>query len=355
MTRIIRCSSTDRVLACASSLAATSSPYSPNTTEAHEGQAAHECMARLVMDLDPEVEAVAAAYAIDEDSLSILVAMGRQAWKTLRPHFPDPEAEAPVEIGLAPGLVLRGTSDVLGVGRVIDWKFGWKPSAHPGQLMSYALAGGHAGDVLAWEVWIRLGEIRAHVFTRETLERHRQALVAQAGLIGEQYGPGEVACKYCQHQNHCRARGEWMRGAANAIAVSAPSQIMPRDLVGRLYGRSRALYSALRRYDEVVDALLAEGPLDLYDGTQLVLEEKAVERLVASDLISFAQEDLAATAAELDEIFSATKGGLERVLKGRAAKGQGAKVVRETMEVLRHIGAVETVTKQTKKVERIDE
>jgi hypothetical protein len=363
MDTVIRCSSTDRALACASSLAPTEYPYNPNSDEAREGTAGHEVLAELVDGSTLTIEDLAAKHGVDQKSLEILAAMGGQAWDKVKHLFDDPRTECPVMTEIAPEVILRGTADLLNLGGeliVADWKLGWTPSEHPAQLKSYALCASQEygmpadGIVRAFEVWVRLGEIRSYEFSEDVLLAHRDELLDQVDKVGKQYGPGAVACKYCPHQNHCQARDEWLRASCSALAVIEPSGTldMPRVL-GALYDESRALSTALKTYDKALEAVLSTGDktIPLPGGRVLTLETTDQERLASGPTLDWALEQ-GFSDVQMGSLFSASKSGLEAAVKANAPKGKGASWVRDAFAELKTRGAIETVKTTRKKITR---
>lgn len=360
----IRCSSTDRVLSCASSLYHTGTPYNPNSKEAREGTAGHEALSYIPLSKDPPIDEIASKYDVDRDILGLLVYRGRQAWDEVKHLFLEPHTEHMMAMDLAPSVLLRGTSDLVGIDdggplNVLDWKLGWAPSEHPAQLKSYACCARAnygmptSGIITGVEVWVRIGEMRVYQFDEAALDSHIAELLAQVDQVGKQYGPGLDPCRYCPHQQHCEARSEWLRGSVAALAPVANNVPVTRDLIGSLYDRSRQLGSALRQYDRALDMMLAEGPVPLGDGRQIVLEQVEQDKLSPSCSMSYLIDELHATPEELDSALSLTKSGLERVVKNRARRGDGAAMMRDALSRLRELGALEKVQKQKKKVTRI--
>lgn len=355
----VRCSSLDRVMACAGSLVEPAHPYNPNNPEAREGTAGHQALAAVVVGADPDLDAIAAEYDVDRDDLARLVGFGRKAWGQLRQHFPDPRSEVSVEAHLV-GCILRGTADVLALSpdalAVLDWKLGWAPTEHTHQLTGYGLAAAKmrgmptSGRVLCCEVWVRSGEIRVRRYDAEALAAFEAELGKQVELIGRQYGPGLDSCKFCPRQNECPARAEWVRGSVTAIEPLSADTAITRDVVGQIYERTKMLGRALDRYDEVLRSMLAEGPVPLPDGRKLVLEERQQDKIRASKAMPYLREELRLTPDEADEVLKISKGAIERVVKARAAKGKGAAAMREAMAALKNADAIEKVSQRMIKV-----
>lgn len=348
---IIRCSSTDRVMACASSLLPTETPYTPNNDEAREGHAVHAAMAVVVAGAEPDVDALCDEYRVERGTLIGLINRGRQAWDQVRQWYPEAVPERPMEAQLGEEVTLRGTSDVASVVReqsaaVLDWKGGWKPSEHPYQLMSYAtLAGMLAGrvpHVLGIEVWLRLGTLRIRRWTLDQLAAYGVALVEQAKRKGEQWGPSPTACQYCQRQTNCQARDEYLQSAVTSIAPLGGNRYpVSRELVASLWDKRTELYRALKRFDAIADEMLTEGPIPLDDGRQLELIAEERERLIPAPTIRYLREHIELNADEANTCLSVSKGKLGEVLRARVPRGKGAAAIRQTMADLQQAGAVE--------------
>ena len=351
---IVRCSSLDRAISCASSMAPTDSPYNPNSVEAREGTAAHEVRA------GGEVGTIAEKYDLDVETLEGLDRQATKIWDEIKRWFPDARHEVRGKAELAADIQLTGTSDTVSATpdaiAINDWKFGWQPSEHSWQIRGYAYLARalrgmpESGYILAIESWVRIGEIRMRKFSAADLDLLRDELISQTRQIGKQWGPSRDACRYCPHQLHCTAHDEWARSAVTALAPANGETALTPALVGQLYERRQMLGKALDRYEEVLRAMLDQGPVPLGDGREIRWHESEQDKLVVSRAMSYLRETLELTPAEADECLSLTKSGLERVLKGRAPKGKGAAMMRDSMKRLIELEAVEKKTKRTPKV-----
>jgi RecB family exonuclease len=363
---LIRCSATDRALACASSLATPEHPYTPQSEDAAEGHAGHEALAAMVVGRGADLAAIAARHHVNEDDLAILVARGRQAWAEIAPMMRGTvHVEHPLQCDLGGDVFLRGTADVIAIGddaeiTIADWKLGHAPSEHSGQLASYAFAAARmygppaSGYVTTIEIWVRAGEIRVNRPTLGELTDHAERLVAQVRRIGREYGPGATSCRYCPHQQACPARAEWLRGSVSALAPLAEGELVTPTVLGSLYDRAKQLRAALAQYDDALDDALARGPVPLGEGRQLVVEDVEQDKLRPSLALDYVGS-LFPTPDELDAAMSVPKGAIEKLVKARAPKGQGAARWREAMQDLARQGAVEKTTVRRKKVEAIND
>lgn len=359
---IIRASSLDRILACSGSLEETEAPYNPLNPEANEGTAGHEALRAIGRGLDPDVDAIAQKYGIKASALADIVRRGVRIWDELAPFFTgDIHADDETfEAELAPGVVLRGTPDLMAVSKkkivLNDWKAGWGSAVHPNQLAGYAYLARcrygmpASGYINGAESWVRHGTYEWHKFTDADLDRLRERILTQVRHRGRQFGPGPDACLYCPLQNSCVARAEWVRSAATALVPVAQNQPVTRETIGLLYPRVRQLEAAIRSYHSVLDAMLAEGPLPVGDGQVLKVVTEEQDRLVAELVLPWLRDELGLSDSDLGEAISISKTAVTDVVSARAKKGKAAGAVREAFKRLRELGAIGKTTKRTKKV-----
>jgi hypothetical protein len=123
--------------------------------------------------------------------------------------------------------------------------------------------------------------------------------------------------------------------------VTDDEAVMPREVLGELYERSKFLTRAMSRYTAMLDIELRAGPITLADGRILELVEEERDDLQAVAVDHVLREQCGFDDAEMAEVLSATKSGIERVVKSRVAKGQGASEMRRIMGSLREADAIE--------------
>lgn len=364
MTLVIRCSSLDRVLACAGSLEETAAPFAPLNPEATEGKAAHEAMAAIVVGLVPDIDAIAARYGVDANDLAALVRKGIRVWEEVQQWFSGVHNadSKQFEAALSPEVMLRGTPDLLSAAEVmvsvLDHKFGWEPSEHPAQLRGYAYLAREAygmpasGYITGIESWARPGVYRVHKFTDADLDRLRAEVLEQTRHVAKQFGPSRDACLYCPRQNDCSARADWLRSAiAPLVQIGSNLPITPEMLAGA-FERAREFRRFLDQYDAALGQALdlRGGTIKLTDGRELRWEEDEQDEITPSLALDYLRDELKLTPAEIDRVLGVTKGGLKDVLKKRAPYRQGAAMFRAAMARLSGLGAVATVIKRKKKI-----
>lgn len=368
----VRGSSADRALACNGSLVATTHPYNPNSEEGNLGSAKHAALAYLVHGNEPPVAEVAARFDVDVSEIERAVAFGRQAWAEIREYFPGAATEVALENDLLTGhldvfsALFMGHDDIDGglgglpeTMAVLDWKTGWSGDEHRWQLKSYAdLARSRfgmpkSGYITVVEVHLPLREMSVENLTAEALDGFRAKLKEQVEHAGRQYAPGSH-CKFCPRQHECLAREDYLRSTTMALEPMGAREIVrpSREMIARLWDRSRLLKRYLARYEAIVDEMLVDGPLDLGDGRQLALVTEEQDRLDAVKLESLLR---AAhwTDDELSQVLTASKAGLERVVKSKVPprkNGGACGAMRNILGALREDGGITRVEKTSKEV-----
>ena len=125
---------------------------------------------------------------------------------------------------------------------------------------------------------------------------------------------------------------------------------MTPELLGGLYDRAKMLRSALARYDRLLDDELAKGaPVPMGDGKVITLEAQEQDEIAAMVASSVLVEQ-GFTDMDLADVLKCSKAGVERVLKGKVAKGGAAGAMRQVMAALREAGAVGKKTVEKKVV-----
>jgi len=355
-------SKADAALACAGSLEPTATPYNPQSDEANEGTAKHAALAYVARGEEPPFAEIAERFQVEVDELERAAVFGRQSWAELSKWMPNALTEQRVE-----GPVTMGTADVLSVVygddddhpetlAVLDWKTGRSGDEHPYQLMAYADAARAkfgmpaSGYVSGFEVWTALREQRTRNFTVAELDGFRERAAKQIARIGEQYAAGPH-CKFCPRQYQCPARDEYLRGTVAALVTTDGEQrAITREVLGTLYERSKIITRALAAYGKLLDEALADGPIALPDGRVLGLKTVERDELDGCKTSTILSNDCGFTEDDLSEVLSATKSGIERVVKSKVAKGGGAAAMRQILGKLREAGAITKITLMQKEI-----
>lgn len=358
---ILRCSSTDRVLACPSSLVQANTPINQSSTQALLGRAAHEWISNYSIGESSDMQDIAARHGVPLEDLEPLCAFLASSWKTLAPHFPSsPQTEVPLEAEIAESIILRGTVDLISITpdslSILDWKTGRGTNSHIGQLKSYALLAyikhgmPSSGFILVAEARATIGEVVVHRLSKETLELHREDLERAVAKAGREYSPGEP-CYFCPRVAECQARIDYARSSIAALTTAKEElQAMDAGRLGLLYDRAKFAKSAIAKYDKLIDEALKDGPIDIGNGRELRTEEEAQEKLKAAHTLKWAREVAKLNVDEANALFSASKTALRSILAERAGKGKGAAAYREAMKNLKEHGAIEIKTVAKKKI-----
>ncbi len=369
MLKKTRNSSLDRVFACNGSILPLpdDAPREAGGPDATMGRAKHKALECVPLGLDPDCEAIGAEYGVDPDEIEKAVAAGRRAWDEVREYFPGPEVEVRVD-----SEICRGTADVGSVSvdeggkvlsiRVADWKTGHGTDIHPEQLKGYAycLACEHgvpaSGVVSIFEIWTTHREIRTTNLDVSYLEvfggnLKRVRDLAETNPRKLEYAAG-AHCRFCPHRVDCKVNAAWLQESTTALVAVDHGQAVTRETLGRLYGKSREVYRALRKFDAAVDAALLDGPIALPDGARLERVEGEREKIAAGPAIrALVNADLVDCGEDEDALKGdLPKSKLDAWAKGKAPKGKKAALMRQVFKALRDADAIRAEPHFTKKI-----
>lgn len=374
---VIRASATDRALDCSGSILPAEHPYEPQHNEARGGQALHEVMAQHVSEGGADVDRYAREFDVELDELAFLYSRGRKALELLGQQLPKPHVEHAMTMLLAPGVELRGKSDVVSVTEtedgilralaVVDWKAGYVQRQHAGQVRSYALLWraqflDHmpaTGFVLGVEAWLRLGKLEVRHITADDLQRHRDALIeqmrrAEGHMGGVKYGPGE-ACTFCPRQQVCAAREEWIRASLAPLERMGANVPVTAQALAAALPRVRQFEAFARQYYAALDHALAvsNGRIDLGDGEELRVVEHEQDAISAKALPVLQKQGF--TPDEIERCTRVSKGALLEIVGEKSPHGSGAANKRRVMSTLRDAGAVDRLPRREKVIQPIEE
>jgi hypothetical protein len=341
----IRGSQADINMACAGSLVPARSVYNSRTDDANEGRANHKGLEFIARGEEPPIEQLAERYGINEDDLTITVRSGRKLWLEVLRWFPDVATELKVE-----GPVTRGTIDVICVEpdalAIADWKTGRSGDEHKYQRMAYADAAREIfgmpsrGFIPTFEIYTALGEIQCVNLTEEMLDGFREQCSEQiksALSDNPQYAPG-AHCKFCPRQNECAALEDYNRTSVSSL-IETGSTALTRDDVGRLYDRYKLLKDAIGKYENILDSLLEDGPIDIGNGRVVQIKDEERETIEASSEVLDVLDTFALDDASL--LFkSIPKSAIKRACKEMKPKGEASELERSIMKKLRESGLV---------------
>lgn len=367
MSADLRCSELDRVCECSGSVVKSRAAFNPNHVLATVGTASHEVSAFVPFDdKTPNTQEIADRYGVEQKDLDILHWFAKRAWKRMKPLMPNPQAELHLGSLTGDGWTLNGTTDLVSTSysgevlmemTVADWKSGYSHDEHEKQLMGYALLARNkfgmpaSGFIGAIEAHLRHQELNIQKFSAAQLDGLEELLSRQV-KNKRQYAPG-MHCKFCPRSLQCDARARWLRATCNSIEATAMDEVSPEVLVA-LYPRVKLLEKALKQYNDIVNETLAlnDGPIAIGDGTQLEMEIKQQESLDYTNAADFIK---GFSDAERGDFLKITKGKMMDVISSKAPPRKGAAYVRQAMEELRAMGAVNVRRTRNKRVVKIKE
>ena len=353
----IRASEADIVVNCGLAATAPEHEIDDSGPEAALGQAVHASLEQWVgrgMADEPEAQPHANEHGVDVQAVEDLIARAPEAIRSIRHDLTGLRAEVDVRGGYVRGRVdalsLRMAAGKLFSTGLIDWKTGRDPNgSKPAQRLAYASAvEAHYGMpaqrvIYTAEIWLATGDILEARYDIDSIQGFRARLADR--LKGKRAAPG-AHCRYCRRRFECVERDTYLRASGRALAELDGAMPTP-DALAALWDQSRALRTALERYDKAVDAMLAEHEhLTLPDGRRLV--HKAISR----DNIDArkAWPVMAGAGLNQDDInatLSISKTKLLERIGAKAARGQKQKAKADLMIRLDEAGAIQrTVAKR---------
>ena len=336
----MRCSKLPLYSECPSSASEWERPIESSSDASDLGTVVHAVLAAMVRGEEPELFAVARPSGVDVGEVERLFAYGKKAWKEIGPSVHDPIVEQPLD-----GAGLTGTCDVMSTSGqvvVIDWKSGQVYRDHREQMRGYAalVRGSRNHDqsvIKAVIVWLQLGFFEVYDFTEDDTDSLLAIdLPRLATKIGKSYNPN-ADCSFCRGRAECRAKADYERMAANALAVIEPTALT-RDKLAALYPQAKLLEKAVESYTEMLRAALSDGPLVLPDGRQIELKKMVKQEILAREAWPVMAEVL--SDDELAQCCTITKGKLMDAIGAKAAKGCKGRDQMQMLDRLRDAGAI---------------
>jgi hypothetical protein len=325
-------------------------PIETSGPEAALGSAVHASLEHWLPErtkAEPEPQPFANEHGVDVDKVAELIAKAPNALKEIREDLSSLQPEVRVQGGLIrgriDGLSLRLAGSRLFSCAILDWKTGQDPqNSKPNQRLAYASAveamyGMPAQKyIYTAEIWLATGVILEARYDKTMIEgfRTRLAYRRKRGIAS----PG-VHCKYCRRKHECLEWQTYIRSSALELAELAPDLTTP-DALALLWDKSRALKSALERYEKAVDAMLDEhGGLDLPNDRRLCHVKQT------RDIIDVRKAWPVMRAAGLDndainKALTLNKTKLLEQIALPAARGQKQKAREGIMVALDEAGAI---------------
>ena len=359
----IRCSSTGRSVNCPGSLIKSHSPFDAPNDFGTAGSAAHEALMHLAEGIEPDLEAIAAKYSVDLEELSMRYYFGRKIWNGIQKMFPNPEAEHYVSGFAGEGWYSQGTTDLLSRSydeagvlltmAVLDWKTGRSNDEHEHQLLSYAAnavaqygmpASGYVGGL---EVHVLNFETFGHKFDLKDIEWLRGRLNSSVEHK-RRFAPG-LHCKFCPRTLQCDARERWLRSGATSLVELPKGEITP-TVLAHLYPRFKVLEKAMKDYASLLNEALDDGPIDMGDGTQMIMTRKVEERISykeTSPLFEDFSNDERAT------FLTVSKGKLLDLIGNKKESGTKKAAKEAFIEQVRGKGGILNRVKNSRRIQKI--
>ncbi len=321
---------------------------------ASAGTAAHHCSEELARRGDvrwDDVPDVARRFGVDEDELRMLCGMATKLWREVSESFPNAMTEQTLQYGTA-RLRITGHADIVSiggsVGRVGDWKFGYKDHWVEPQLKTYAslllLDNPELTQGTGTALWARENEAENYTLgqlsAREWFDRVERRVVDWGG----DYQVGDH-CEWCP-RSHCCPAGRALAkrdvecfvdsSAADNLELAQPDEIINTLQMARRVSRyAAACVKAIKDHVQLHGAVLgSNSELTIVEEPRRSLDPLAAFPVLREDL-GFQDEDLAAS-------MKLRLGIIEQIVAKRAGKGKGAAAKRDLQARLEKAGAVTT-------------
>lgn len=328
----LRCSRLPILFACPSSHSPWKHPIESDSPAAVLGRKVHDVLAKHIS---------GQPYEMPEGEAGDLVAAGLKMWPQLTALNPLPvSAGTPLWVTWS----LSGTPDIVSLGRVMDWKSGWKDMDYTPQMWGYGYLVGSSEAIV---IWLRF---RAYDIVPIPSRAEVVATIDEkVEKIGKAWNPGEH-CGYCHGKLECAAYEEYRSHCVNALTEWKAQQPVTAEQLASLVPQAVALKKVLEEFESYKRSWVDQhGALPLGDGYQLEFGERHLEAIDAKMAWGAIVEEVG-----LDEMGSLVKIGkqaLEKAVKAKAPKGEKAEVWRQFMRALREAGATsETISRQLRKV-----
>jgi hypothetical protein len=319
---------------------------------ASAGTAAHRCSEALVTtgsivwDAIPEV---VRKYNVDEDELRMLCAMATKLWREVAESFPNAMTEVSLEYE-SDLLRVTGHADMVSiggsVGRIGDWKFGYKDSWIKPQLLTYAalllLSNPELTQATGTGLWVRDGEAENYTLgpmgAREWFERLEHMVVGWDGV----YRVGDH-CEWCPRAHCCPAgRALAKRDVAafldteaeESLALMAPDQIITTLAMSRRVARyadacAKAIKAHVRTHGSVIGS-----------EQELLIKTEQRRALKPVEALGVLRDDFGLRDDDLVDCVKLRLGAIEQVIAKRAGRGKGAAAKRDLQARLEEADAI---------------
>jgi hypothetical protein len=300
--------------------------------------------------------AVATRFGVEENELRAISGLATKLWRSELPTgglLSDTFPNALTEVDLrheSDKLVVTGHADIVSIGgsigRIGDWKFGFRDSDPKAQLQTYAalllLDNPELTSATATILWVREQQIENYTMGQEGarawFERLEDRLANWDGVY--RVGPH---CEHCPRRHCCPAGMELARrdvrcfldtSAEDHIALMQPDELINTLDMARRVGRyAEACAKAIKAH------IVTNGDVTGTDRVATIVHEprRALVPLAAFPVLQefgFADEDMAA-------VMRLSIGRAEDIVAARAPKRGGAAAKRQLAARLEAACAIE--------------
>ena len=321
---------------------------------ASAGTAAHKCSEGLAksgsIDWDTLTD-VARRYNVDEDELRALCGMATALWRDVAESFPNALTEQFIKVELS-RIIITGHVDLISiggsVGRVGDWKFGYKDHWVKPQLQTYAslllVDNPELTQATGTALWVRAHEAENYTMgrqgAREWLEYLERKFVDWDGV----YHVGDH-CQWCPRSHCCPAGRALARRDVECFVEESNADSLelmkPDELIATLQMARRVSRYAAACVKAIKDHVQLNGPVLGSERELTIIEEprRSLDPLAAFPVL---REDLGFKDEDLAASMKLRLGIIEQIVAKRAGRGKGAAAKRDLQARLEKAGAVTT-------------
>lgn len=355
-----RASNIDLILACSAAAKKPEVKIDRRNAAAEMGTAVHAALAEWITvgaKGEPNPQPAANEFGVDAREVARLCSYAPEALGCIKEAMDDMRTEVSFQTPALTGTcdvlsIIPAANGVFGIS-ILDWKTGRDAShSKPGQLLAYAALATNAhgmpatGYIYTAEIWLQERLIIERRYDKASIDGLWRRLGRQLEHQ-DVHSPG-THCRFCPRAHECSARETYYRSAISSLVVAAETK-PTRESLAELWEQSRLLKQALAVYESCLDDALADGPLPLPDGREIVLVEQSRDQIDARKAwpvmtaAGLTQDDIAS-------VLSVKKSALLDVVGNRAKRGEKASQRKNIMIQLDQAGAITRRTFNKKQV-----
>ncbi len=334
------------------------------------GSAVHEALRPLVEVGEIAwgmLPGIAQRHGASLEEVRMLCSFASKLWPLVSSSFVAALTEIELSAEVAPGVLLTGHADMLGVdstgtrARIGDWKTGRKDHDYSEQMRGYAalalLEDADLVEATATVLWVRDGEIENYTMNRERLGTWLSELDDRVLEWDGVYRPGRH-CPYCPRSHECEASNAMIRRDVAAFtdhdllarAETSLALMEPAEIVS-LLGKADAVRHAADRVRRAIRAHVETTGDVVAPGMRLTIESHDTREIDPGkawpvlEAAGFVDDDFVAC---IDLHVSR----IEKRVAAKAGRGKGAAAVRALAVELEKAHAVTFNEKRTLKEKR---